>query len=87
MRYRGKHVHTITREDVGKSSVKLPACPSCGKADTLSLAGSSGYVQAHDVGKMVMDVGGVIQVESDDQLAARLTNQHAAPIHRISDLD
>ena len=74
------HIHTITADDVGKLTVRLPACPSCGRSRTISLL-CLGRVIPIDIGKRVYDVDGVIQVENQEQLNRRL-DESVAPVKR-----
>lgn len=71
MAYLGKHIHTITREDVGQSTIRLAPCSCCGRVRSISLMGAIGGAQTRDVGKQVWEHNGVIQVENDEQRAKR----------------
>lgn len=67
-----KFVHTIREEDVGKARIETPGCKYCeARGPVLYLHDWFGPVQAHDVGKRIFNVDGVLQAESDDQLKAR----------------
>jgi hypothetical protein len=60
------YVHTIRPQDVGKIVVR-----SIVTRGTLYVGDAIGTVQQRDVGKRCYLVDGVLQVENDEQLAAR----------------
>lgn len=60
-----KHVYTIKAEDVYKPWLKVPG-------HTFMVTDVIGRILPRDEGKRVYEVDGIIQVESDEQLAARL---------------
>ncbi len=64
-----KHVHTITKDDVGKIAIQIPG-------STLWLGDAIGHVQEIDIGKRVYNNRETIQVESTEQLNARKSREH-----------
>ncbi len=71
--YRGKVVHTITPEDVGKTIIKYTACEACKSVKAIWLSAFMGRVQFIDIGKQIVEVSrGVYQVESQEQLHKRM---------------
>ncbi len=72
MGYKGKHIHTITEEDIG-CSVIAKRCPVCDGRCNIQIEDAIGPVQSYDVGKMVFLVNGVVCVENQEQLEKRKT--------------
>lgn len=68
-----KLVHTVIQADVGKSYHQKPDCQCCGaRGDTIYFGDIVGRFQQCDVGKRIYSVDGVLQIENDQQLKARL---------------
>ena len=78
-KYKGKLVYTIQEGDVGKRFLKDD------NAKVWSLSDSIGYVQQQDVGKQLIDNGGVLSMESASQRDMRVERGEIAP--RITDAD
>ena len=67
-----KHIHTITKEDVGRHIIKLP-CPTCGRVDTICCSDFIGYIMKIDIGKRIYrSEDGILCVENQEQLEERL---------------
>ena len=65
------YVATIEEIDIGKTSLKRnDQCQKCGHTRH-SFNLSIGRVQPQDVGKRVYEVGGILQVENDEQMNRR----------------
>ena len=64
-------LHTITEADVGRSHIPK-ACPCCGHRQPIVISGLMGRVLPIDIGKRIYDVGGVLQVENNEQRDKRL---------------
>lgn len=64
--YKGTHVHTITREDIGRLGP-----PGARGQEATMFAQCLGRVMPHDIGKWVILNEDVYEVESEAQLAHR----------------
>ncbi len=69
MKYRGKHVHTVTAKDVGGTTIPRKACICHGRrAGTYDL----GFpLQSSDVGRWLVEHEGTIYIETAEQAQAR----------------
>jgi len=71
-RYKGQHVHTITKEDIGQMYTKYKSCNECDNSAVIVWSDVLGEVLPLDVGKRVMLIDGIHMVENDEQLKRRL---------------
>ena len=72
MAYKGKFVHEITRDDVGKATTSK-VCPTCGHKKIIAFRDVLGRVIDCDIGKRIYDVGdGILQIENSEQVSKRL---------------
>jgi len=75
-RYKGKLVHTVTQEDVGRNYFYESPCPTCGASTKIRyVTDCCGYFQQIDVGKQLYDQDGVLCIESQGQLERRLAER------------
>ena len=74
--YKGKLVHTITKQDVEHTYTALMEHihqPDHSGFDYALMLQAMGRCLPCDIGKQVYDVNGIYQVESDEQMKARLS--------------
>lgn len=68
-----KLLYTITEEDVGRRSI-VKTCPTCGIVRSVQTIPIMGTIMKQDIGKRIYETaGGVLQVESQEQLEKRLS--------------
>jgi hypothetical protein len=67
-------VHTVKPSDVGKNYFTDGECSHCGaKGKIVFVVDLCGAFQRGDVGKRIYSVDGILQMENNAQLKARLT--------------
>lgn len=69
MKYKGKHVHTVTTRDVGSRHIPVWACPHCGKGAGFYDLGFR--LESTDVGRWLLQDCGCMYIESADQARTR----------------
>jgi hypothetical protein len=67
-----KLVHTITKDDIGKTFIKYTKCRICGSTAVINTTDVMGRILSLDVGKRIYDIDGIYYVENQEQLEARL---------------
>ncbi len=71
--YQGKYLYTIKKSDVGKKTIKIKSCPTCGSNRAGSITDLMGIIQTQDVGKLIfITKQGTLQVESQEQMKHRV---------------
>ena len=70
--YAGKHVYTITANDVGRSALHYTECETCKRCRTIYTSSFMGAVQSIDIGKRIFKIGDIYQVENNEQRDRRL---------------
>jgi len=71
LRVPAKFVHEIEAKDIGKGFVPCDKCEAGRKAKVINMRDLMGRAQRKDIGKRIYRVGGIYQVENDEQLAKR----------------
>lgn len=75
--YAGKHVYTITTNDVGQSVLHYTECETCRRQNTIYIPSLMGQILPIDIGKQIFKVGNIYQVESNEQRDCRLLREES----------